>query len=102
MQKVNKYKIDPQVVANLESLSYEAEARKSVITEMLAQNMDTSTDAFNKYQGEMTRFKAQFEQAKHLFQKQYVDSILGAVNWTLDYASCELSVTVCGDCCGQV
>jgi len=35
---------------DVERYAYEFEARKSVIAEMLSQNMDTSTIAFNTYQ----------------------------------------------------
>lgn len=85
---------DSEACAMLERLSYEIEARKSVIAEMLAQNMDIGTEAFVKYQSELVKLKAQFETAKKEFQAAYVDTIPGAQRWNLEYASCTLTVEV--------
>jgi len=85
---------DSEACTLLERLSYEIEARKTVIAEMLAQNMDTGTEAFTKYQGDLCRFKAQFDTAKKEFQSAYVDTIPGAQRWNLDYASGVLTVEV--------
>ena len=86
--------LDAEIVANVERYAYELEARKTVITEMLAMNMDISTDAFAKYQAELVRYKAMFEEAKKEIEKQYVADVPGSVKWELDYASCELTITV--------
>lgn len=86
--------LDAEVVASVERISFELEARRSIIMEMLAQNMDTSTEAFNKYQAETVRYTAMFEEAKREIAKQYVDVVQGSQKWTLDYASCTLTITV--------
>lgn len=86
--------LDAEIVANVERYAYELEARKTVITEMLAMNMDISTDAFAKYQAELVRYKAMFEEAKKEIEKQHVADVPGSVKWELDYSSCELTITV--------
>lgn len=86
--------LDAEVVANVERYSYELEARKTVIAEMLSMNMDTSTDAFAKYQAELVRYKAMFEEAKKEIEKQYVADVPGSVKWSLDYTTRELTITV--------
>lgn len=86
--------LDAEVVANIERYSYELEARKGVIADMLAMNMDTDTDAFSKYQSELVRYKIMFEEAKKEIEKQYVADIPGHVKWTLDYSSRELTISV--------
>lgn len=86
--------LNAETVANVERISYELEARKAVITEMLALNMDITTDAFAKYQAELVRYKAMFEEAKREIAQQYVDDVPGAQRWELDYKSCVLTITV--------
>jgi len=86
--------VDTEACALLERLSYEIEARKTVISEMLAQNMDIETEAFRKYQGDLVKYKTQFETAKKEFQAAYVDTIPGAQRWNLEYANCTLTVEV--------
>lgn len=84
--------LDAEVVANVERISYELEARKNIITEMLAMNMDISTDAFARYQAELVRYKVMFEEAKREIEKQYVADIPGRQSWTLDYDTRTLTV----------
>lgn len=86
--------LDAEVVANVERISYELEARKTVIAEMLSMNMDISTDAFAKYQAELVRYKAMFEEAKRAIEQQYVSDVPGKQKWALDYSSCVLTITV--------
>lgn len=89
--------LDAAAVTALERISYEMEARKSVVAEMLAQNMDTGTEAFARYQKELVSYTVQYETAKREIQKQYVDPVPGAVRWSLDYETAVLSITVDGD-----
>lgn len=86
--------IDQDIVNQLEALNYEVQARKSVVAEMLAQNMDIGTSSFEKYQRELVEFTVQYEAAKNELQKQYVDSIDGAERWNLDFNSGILTVTL--------
>lgn len=95
--KIIEKTLDQAVVTAIERVGYELEARKSVVAEMLAQNMDTSTEAFARYQKELVSFTVQYETAKKALQKEYVDPIPGAVRWSLDYETCVLSITVDGD-----
>ena len=96
MRTITK-KLDDEIVATLESLSYELEARKSVVAEMLSQNMDISTDAFVKYQAELVQYKAKYETAKSEIQKKFVDCVAGARRWELDYATKVLTIQIEGE-----
>lgn len=85
------------VVNKIAALAYEVQARKSVVAEMLAQNMDTSTSAFLRYQKELGEYTAMYELAKNELQHNYVDTIDGAESWSLDFNSCVLTVTTNGE-----
>lgn len=87
-------KLSPEVVADIERISYELEARKTIITEMISMDMDITTDAFAKYQGELVAYKVMFEEAKKEIERQYVADIPGSQKWQLDYSTCELTITV--------
>lgn len=88
--------LDEDSVLNVERYAYEYEARKGVITEMLSQNMDTSTLAFDTYQRELVKYKILFENAKKQIEENFVKEIKGWTNWSLDYNSRILTVTVDG------
>lgn len=86
--------LDEETVANVERYAYEYEARKSVISEMLSQNMDISTEAFEKYQKEMVKFKVLFENAKQEVENTFVKDIENWKDWHLDYTSKILTVNI--------
>lgn len=88
--------LDEESVVNVERYAYEFEARKSVIAEMLSQNMDTSTAAFDTYQHEMTKYKVLYETAKKEFENKFVADVEGWTNWELNYGTRTLSITVPG------
>lgn len=86
--------VDEEKVANVERYAYEFEARKSVVSEMLAQNMDTSTTSFAEYQKELVKYKVLFENAKKEVENEYVVDVDGWRNWNLDYKTRTLTITV--------
>lgn len=86
--------LDENDVIEVERYGYEYEARKSVIAEMLAQDMDISTTAFNNYQKELVKYKALFENEKKEIENKYVKDVPNWTNWNLDYKSRVLSITV--------
>ena len=86
--------VDEAVSAKLEALSYEIQARRSVVSEMLAQNMDTDTKACERYQKELVEYPVAYETAKRELQKMYVDGIENAERWNLDFQTRTLTVTV--------
>ena len=77
--------LDEEVVTNIERYAYEFEARKNVIAEMLSQDMDTSTTAFENYQHELVKYKILFENIKKEIEENFVKDVEGWVNWNLDY-----------------
>lgn len=88
--------LDEETVTNVERYSYEFEARKNVITEMLSQDMDTSTMAFENYQHELIKYKVLFENAKKEIEENFVKDVEGWVNWSLDYNSHILTIITNG------
>jgi len=86
--------LDEEIVANVERYAYEYEARKSVISEMLSQDMDTSTKAFNDYQKELVKYKALFEAEKKEIENNFVAEVENWRNWNLDYKTRTLTITV--------
>lgn len=89
--------LDEEVVTNVERYAYEFEARKSVISEMLSQDMDISTSAFETYQHELVKYKLLFENAKKEIEENFVKDVENWIDWSLDYNSHVLTITVKGD-----
>jgi hypothetical protein len=84
---------------HVESMDYECAARRDAVTFMLANNMDITTEAFKAYQKEMTEFNTKFSKAKSEIEKKYVFPVTDGkkVRWTLDYQSCQLTITFIND-----
>lgn len=89
--------LDEEIVTNVERYAYEFEARKSVISEMLSQDMDTSTLAFETYQHELVKYKVLFENAKKEIEENFVKDVEGWINWSLDYNSRVLTIVTKGE-----
>ena len=89
--------LDKDVIFDVERYSYEFEARKSIIMEMLAQDMDTSTAAFKNYQKELVEYKTLFEKAKKVIEDNFVIDVKGWTTWNLDYGSRTLTIETNGD-----
>ena len=88
-------KIDEGMRDYVESMDYEYSARRDAVSFMISNNMDINTEAFKSYQKEMVEFSTQFIRAKSEVEKQYVLPASNGkkVRWTLDYHSCELTIT---------
>jgi hypothetical protein len=96
MEKIT-YTVAQDLVAPLEAAGYELEARKEIIKEMLALDMDTETEAFSRYQRELVEYKTKFELLKAEFETNVVKALWpNAVRWNLQYSSCELVVELDG------
>lgn len=94
-KNVTEVKVDAGIRDAVEAYDYEYSSRRDAITFMLANNMDTDTEAFKKYQKEMIEFMAKFTKAKAEVEKTYVFPVTNGarVNWSLDYETCELTIT---------
>lgn len=68
-------------------------AHRDIITFMISHDMDISTERFAAYQAEYNEKFNAFEQAKTDLQNKYLAGI-PAVNWNLEYATCELTYNV--------
>ena len=68
----------------------ESTARMNLMSFMISNNMDISSERFQQYQEEyFEKFKV-FEAAKAELEKKYLSGIK-ATSWNLDYKTCELS-----------
>lgn len=92
-------KVDEKIRDYIESIDYELGARKELVAFMLENNMKVNTDAFKKYQHELTEYSIKFKLAKNELEKQYVFPAIGdaKVNWRLDYSTSELTITFLED-----
>lgn len=91
LDKQVSFKVDNQEVTNLiESLHYETEARKDIITFYISNGMDTTSQAFKNYNTEYREFYVQYTTAKEVFEKDYIVPKLEGkkyTRWNLDFAS---------------
>ena len=86
--------IDESIRDLIESYDYEYNSRKELISFMIANNMDITTESFKAYQKEMTHFLVKFNTAKEEISKKYVYPIIGdkEATWNLSYPTCELTI----------
>lgn len=86
------------LVTYLQGLSIETDARRDLISFMIANNMDISTEQFQKYQKEYNEFYGEFalakDQLEQLIKKDYLEDDEELVFWNLDFNSSELELTV--------
>lgn len=90
--------VNRSLVDYIEGLQYEVNARRDIITFMLSNNMDTSSDAFGRYHLEYQEFAIQYQEAKKQLEGTFItDELkkeLGCVRlgWNLDFESGKLTV----------
>lgn len=90
--------IQRDLVDYIEGLQYEVDARRDIITFMLSNNMDTSSDAFERYHLEYQEFVIQYREAKKQLEDIFITDELkkefGCVQlgWNLDFESGKLTV----------
>jgi hypothetical protein len=70
----------------------ECSARANLISFMISNNMDISSENFQRYQTEYQEKFLAFDEAKSLIEKKYLKGV-NASTWSLDYKTCELSYT---------
>jgi len=71
----------------------EMSSRRDVITFMINNNMNISTERFNEYQNDYNNKYLAFEQAKQYLQDKYLSNT-PVINWHLNYHTCELNYNV--------
>lgn len=94
-------KIDEKDNYNLQKLDQERSAYKEVISTMLSDpNMNTDTDAFNKYHDRYIKASAAYQQAQlDLDAKYRPEETKGhAYKWSLEYATNIITYTQVCDC----
>ena len=85
----------------VERLSREVEGSKEIISFMLENNKNISSDSFKEYKKEFDEKKAEFDIAKQEVQKQFVPQGLidfdgNNTSWELDYATQTITIKYIG------
>lgn len=77
----------------VQSADIACSAHRDIITFILSNNIDIPAERFQAYQAEYEKKFSAFEQAKEDLQQKYLAGI-PAINWNLEYATCELTYNV--------
>lgn len=88
----------PEGLVNLiESLQYEANARKDLLAFMLNNGMG-ETEGYTKYHYDYIEFSAKFDIAKRDFEQNFVKvKYPDAISWNLDFASNTVAIVLRDD-----
>ena len=89
----------PQEVSSyIQSIGYELDARRDIITYLMQQNGSPITENANfaLYHDEYKEYKIEFEMAKKQLEADYVLPAIGTdkASWELDYNTCTLAITI--------
>lgn len=92
MQKI--VKVENQDFINfIESLHYEVNARKELISFIVSKDMGIDTDTFKKYNKEYMEFYVQYNEAKNKLEEMYVrTAVENPKDWNLDFESGEITI----------
>ena len=101
-----KVEVNQEMVNYVERLSYEESSYKDIITTMLEMHKGDpdgsaiDNPVFKAYQEKYAKAKAEYEMAKQQITRDFVPECLQdhQTDWNLDYATCELTITVYCDC----
>lgn len=96
MERVVKL-TDQNMVDNLSRLSVEVEARKNLISFMIASQMDISTPQFEKYQQEYLEYFAEYSMAKNVLENFIKESLSPSeklISWALDFQTSNLTLQI--------
>lgn len=85
-----------ELVEKIEALQYEVESRKDILSHMIANGMNTTSDKFVKYHDEYQAFFMNYNKAKQEMMKEY--GVPNNVNWNLDFATRILTIGDVGGC----
>ena len=93
-----KIEVNTDISNYIESLQYETFARRDIISFMLSNNIDMSTQSAKKYQDEYSDFYAKYEVSMQELREQYIDSnkdlVDKKINWSLDFKTHILDIEV--------
>lgn len=86
---------DQEIINTLETLTVEVSARKELLGFMVQNNMSIAArESFEAYHKEYEEVFKKYDIAKKDFQEQYVDVIPGAKEWSLNFSSGEVTITI--------
>ena len=83
----------PEGTSNyIESLQYEVNARKTLLSFCIDKGMDINGETFKKYHDEYVEFVAKYEIAKKELSDTFVAPTYPGAKWSLDFDSNTLTV----------
>lgn len=87
----------PEEIRNtIQKAHSERDARRDILVYLMENDINISKERKEEYQKEYDEKYMAFEQAKDMFEKNYVMPMTDgkALNWSLDYATCQVTITV--------
>ena len=96
--KFESITIDRAETEAVQKLALEVDSRKEIISYMLAENADMSSDSVKQYQEEYKKFYLEYQQAKDAVEEKYVKPVvdqlgLEKLNWTLNFRTSVIDLT---------
>lgn len=94
MSTTYKVKITSDLRDYIESLHFEVESRKSLLSFVMEKGL-VESDSFKKYHDEFKEFFIMYEQAKENLEESYVKPTLNEdekANWELVFKDCEIII----------
>lgn len=83
---------DTEFIRELESLQYEVQARKNIIIYILESN-SVNSNIFDNYHKEYVNYFKAYEKKKQDLEQKFVyPNCAKAKNWSLDFATGELTI----------
>lgn len=97
MNKTKVFEVSDNLVNVVEAYHYEVNARMSLISYMLSNNMNLNTDSFRNYQDQLVEFEKKYELAKLEVERAIVTPFLNEngitnANWNLDFTEKRLTI----------
>ena len=90
--------IDEQDRNDIMRTNIEMDATANIIAKIISDNMNISTDRFKEYEAYYTKLYGDYKGLQDYIAEKYILSnpeiSEKAIGWSLDYATCELTVDV--------
>lgn len=87
----------PEEIRNrAQKANTERDARRDILLYIMQNDINIPEERIARYQKEYDEKYFEFEQAKSIIEKEYVVPATNgkALNWSLDYATCVVSITL--------
>lgn len=103
-----KWKLDSNLVTQLQRLDYAILMRKTIINDIINYNLNntdiTNTKMYKKYWNELEEFTCEFEMLKSELEKLFIPKELNGhkYSWIVDYVYNTFELTINCDCGNKI